>query len=175
MIQPRLQINGEIKERVRVAGNINGAIKGIETEDATITEKDVRIGEKAYAKGEEIVGTLDESKEFDFMARNIEYIAGGATGPIGEVTFEEEDLIMLKGAKVLMNLPQPMLSDALKIKSENIMVGEEILDIKGNATSDATATSNSLIEGQTAYVNGKKITGTIKEYDGAFSGSGIIV
>lgn len=175
MIQARLQISGEINGREGLTGGINGGIKGIETKDATITERDVRIGEKAYARGKEVIGTLDESDNFIFSAEKIEYMVGGIVGPVGIVEFKEEDLIMLKNSQVIMNFPQELLSQAINLKSENIIAGEEILDVKGSATADATATTNSLMEGQTAYVNGKKITGIIKEYDGSYSGSGTIV
>lgn len=60
------------------------------------------------------------------------------------------------------------------IKSENIKAGVSILDVEGGYegidTSDATATSNDILEGKTAYADNKKIEGAIQKYDGAYSG-----
>ena len=51
------------------------------------------------------------------------------------------------------------------IKPENIKEGETILGVpggyKGIDTSDATAEANDILKNKTAYVNGKKIEGTI--------------
>lgn len=52
-----------------------------------------------------------------------------------------------------------------EIKPENIKVGINILGVeggyKGIDTSDATVNPNQILEGQTAYVNGQKIEGTM--------------
>lgn len=44
---------------------------------------------------------------------------------------------------------------------ENIKSGVTIFDVAGSFTNDATATSNDLREGKTAYVDGEKIEGTL--------------
>lgn len=61
------------------------------------------------------------------------------------------------------------------IKPENIKKGENILGVEGNFeggidTSDATALPENILQGKTAYANNEKITGTMEEYDGSFSG-----
>lgn len=48
-----------------------------------------------------------------------------------------------------------------KIISENIKSGVQILGITGSLTEDATATASQILDGQTAYVNGSKITGSM--------------
>ena len=50
-----------------------------------------------------------------------------------------------------------------------INMGNEILSIStGTDTSDATATSNDILLGKTAYANGGKIEGNIISYDGSY-------
>lgn len=61
------------------------------------------------------------------------------------------------------------------IKPENIKVGINILGIDGGYegidTSDATATSNDILQGKTAYANNEKIEGTMQKYDGSYEGN----
>ena len=61
------------------------------------------------------------------------------------------------------------------IKPENIKEGAEILGVagsfKGIDTSDATALSEDILVGKTAYVNNEKIEGTMEEYDGSYEGN----
>lgn len=62
-----------------------------------------------------------------------------------------------------------------KIIPENIKEGIEIFDVVGNYsgldTSDANATSEDIISGKTAYVNGEKVTGQIASYTGSTYGT----
>lgn len=62
------------------------------------------------------------------------------------------------------------------IKSENIKSGITILGVEGGYegidTSDATALSEDILQNKTAYVNNEKITGTMQEYDGSYTGNG---
>ena len=60
------------------------------------------------------------------------------------------------------------------IKPENIKAGVNIFGVDGGYvgidTSDATATSNDILEGKTAYADNQKIEGTIQKYNGTYSG-----
>lgn len=62
------------------------------------------------------------------------------------------------------------------IKPENIKAGVNILGVNGSYegvdTSDATALSEDILQDKTAYVNNEKITGTMQEYDGSYTGNG---
>jgi hypothetical protein len=59
-----------------------------------------------------------------------------------------------------------------KVISENIKSGINLFNVNGNlidikeGTADATATSENIEEGQIAYVNGKKVIGTLENYGG---------
>ena len=60
------------------------------------------------------------------------------------------------------------------IQPENIKAGTNILGVDGKETvvdtEDATAMAENILEGQTAYVNGEKINGSIETYDGSLEG-----
>lgn len=43
----------------------------------------------------------------------------------------------------------------------NIKAGTNIFNVSGTFTSDATATASDIVDGETAYVNGSKVTGTL--------------
>ncbi len=58
------------------------------------------------------------------------------------------------------------MSDQQNITESNIKKGVTILGVEGSFTSDATAADTDILSGQTAYVNGNKITGTIKKQAG---------
>ena len=62
-----------------------------------------------------------------------------------------------------------------EIKPENIKVGVNILGIDGGYegidTSDATALAEDVLQDKTFYVNNEKVTGTMQEYNGSYSGN----
>lgn len=63
------------------------------------------------------------------------------------------------------------------LKPENILSGETILGVSGTADgirTTGTATAQTILEGKTAYVDGEKITGTLKmgAYADSFTGYG---
>lgn len=68
----------------------------------------------------------------------------------------------------VVNIPAVNASIDSNITSDNIKVGVNILNISGTFTSDATATSDYIANGYTAYVGGNKLTGVaniIKTYN----------
>lgn len=66
------------------------------------------------------------------------------------------------------NLDAILLDKNTNLKPENLKEGVTCLGIEGTMnsgvdTSDATATVNDITQDKTAYVNGEKITGTLKK------------
>ena len=169
MITVRNTSDGQISERIKLTfnlsnrqpllGKLNSSIRGTETEDATATAKDIRKGEIAYVKDEQIIGELEEYNKLFFEAQDMEYMVGGIYGPVGQATFNEEDIILSKGAKIDMLMPLEKTKELLGITSDKILPGNTILGVDGTATSDATASNEQVLAGQTAYVNGEKIEG----------------
>ena len=49
--------------------------------------------------------------------------------------------------------------------ASNVRAGKSIFGVAGSFTADANATAADMLLGKTAYVNGAKVTGTIREYD----------
>lgn len=82
---------------------------------------------------------------------NMRYSAGAYIGNLGNT---------------LTCINIPLLAEADNITSDKIKEGETVLGVKGTYegtnTSDATAAANRIEEGYTAYVNGEKITGTLR-------------
>jgi len=56
-------------------------------------------------------------------------------------------------------------TETAKLVSENIKAGVSVLGVTGKTTvvdtADATATAANIVTGQTAYINGAKVTGTL--------------
>lgn len=171
MITVRNTSDGQISERIKLTlslsnrqpllGKLNSSIRGTETEDATATARDIRVGEIAYVKDEQVIGELEEYSKLFFEAQEMEYIVGEVYGPLGTAIFNEEDVILRKGAQIDMLMPIEETKELLGITSEKILPGNTILGVDGTATSDATASNEQVLTGQTAYVNGEKIEGTM--------------
>lgn len=112
-------------------------------------------------------GTSDVYKPSE-MASAILDISEGNIKPEGNIditTTDEYDVTNYATAKIKDD----------NLKAENIAENVEILGLKGTFkggvdTSDATATSDDLLLGKTAYVNEEKLTGTIETWDGTFEG-----
>ena len=152
-----------IKEGISILG-VEGGFKGIETSDADATSNDIRYNKTAYINGEKVVGTLDEIAQMTLRADKVEYFVGGYYGPTGIVERKDDnDAIVQKDTKITMTMPPMLLANAINVRSDNLLFGNEVLGIEGEATGDATATSDMIIEGEIAYSKGEKITGNIKD------------
>ena len=144
-------------------------VKEIPTEDLDIVpeEEDQSfegIFNKIDIKAVDFIETEDyEVSEINFSNMKTRQIEEGITLPV-------------KNAKYMKRVK---IAKDESLTASNIRQDVTIYGIKGSPTvsetADATATADKMLEGESAYVKGKKIEGTIKEYDGSYSGSGIIV
>ena len=141
-----------IKSGVNILG-VTGTHEGnVDLSGDTVTADKLVAGVTAhYASGEQITGSMTDRSG---TSGEINNVAGSFTIPQGyhdgqgNVSISE--------------------SEQAKIVPENIKAGVEILGVTGTAsggggtdTSDATASASDILEGQTAYVDGEKVTGTM--------------
>ena len=117
---------------------------GIDTSDATATAADMKNGVTAYVNGEKITGSA-------YTRGTVKAVVDGKPHYLQTGFYEG------------INIPGDT-----ELLPENIKSGIEIYGTTGTLesldTSDATATEAEIREGYTAYVNGKKIIGTIPDW-----------
>ena len=142
---------GNIKSGVSifgVTGTLEAGSTGTDTSDATATAGDILNGKTAYVKGEKVTGTISSKSAAT-------YTPGTSNQTIAAGQY-------LAGA-------QTIEGDANLI-ADNIKNGVSIFGVSGTLeagstgtdTSDATATAGDILYGETAYVRGEKVTGTIQ-------------
>lgn len=128
---------------------------GLNTSDATATPGDLLAGETAYVDGNKITGTIPSKGSQTFTPGTTDQVIAAGQ--------------FLTGAQTI--------SGSASLVSANIRSGATIFGVSGASsvvnTADATATAGGIFAGQTAYVNGVKVTGTIpvrSNADPAFGG-----
>lgn len=167
-----------IKDGVQIF-DIEGTYEGIDTSDATATVNDLVENTTAYVNGVKLEGTLAD--------RRGQHAGVGLDTGYNLTRDDNDSLLKFKIHKYASagSIPNEMVigndtvfggnldysdivtaiglrADILK-KGENILGIAGKLDAQGIDTSDATATVNDLIQNTTAYVNGAKLSGTIKD------------
>ena len=128
------------------ATNVNDALNDLYSKLDTIknignaTSDKILSGYTAYVKGNTITGSIPSK--------------GATTYTPGTVNQTIASGNYLSGA-------QTIKGDA-NLVAANIAKGKNIFGINGSYTSDANATASDMALGKTSYVNGNKITGTLK-------------
>lgn len=142
-------------------------ITGTFTADATATASQLQEGKTAYVNGQRVIGTLPEFASGTHqtgVADPNSVIDGGANTVRGTLTWVQ-DAVVRSGHEVNIQLPYDEIADAIGLTPDMIKTGESVLSTSGTFTSDATATANDILVGETAYVNGQKLTGTYQPLD----------
>lgn len=157
-----------IRSGVTILG-ISGTLEGgIDTSDANATAEDIAINKTAYVNEEKVEGSIQViengySKEIQLSETN----NIPASNKFELTGTNKSNLILRNGAKVRIPISYNSVVTAMKITSDKIKSGESIFGVEGNQsvvdTSDANVTSDDIVQGKTAYVNGQKVTGTVQE------------
>ena len=155
-------------------GKVTGTFKGVDTSDATAVAGDLLDGKTAYVNGSKVVGTIASKEAQTYTPSSSEqvinagqYLAGAQT--ITAVPTEEKSATPSTAEQEVVPTAGKFLSKVTvggdaNLVAGNIKSGVSIFGVQGTLTSldtsDANATATDILTGKTAYVNGKKITGT---------------
>lgn len=149
-----------------ILGIEGAATTGIDTSDATATADDIVVNKTAYANGQKITGTIptattiteDGSVQLESDGR----FRASATVP-NDIYLHSD----ITPRMIWLNLTKSQVAETIGLTADKIVSGNTILDVIGTApitgtdTSDATASANDIRFGESAYVNGEKIEGSL--------------
>jgi hypothetical protein len=147
---------------------------GTDTSDATATANDIVNGKFAYGKDGKIWGNLTETT-IHSVANEVTVYAGyvKTTQKITVGTIFSESIIYPGTedfeipAKSYVIAGCTIKGDA-NLLPENIVANEQIFNVRGTFSADATAWGEDILEGKTAYNSGQKVTGSIKTVEPEF-------
>lgn len=134
--------------RAKDADNQSQYVTFYYTGDATGTAAHLLYGDVLYGPNGEVVGTMTDRSGFS-----------------GTVTNKNLDVVIPAGFHDGTGSVGLSSNDKNNLVSGNLRSGVTVLGVSGSSTvvdtSDATATAAQILNGETAYVNGQKLTGTL--------------
>lgn len=166
-----------IKKDVTIFDVTGTMEEGIDTSDATATEDDILFGRTAYIDGEKVTGKIPTyDYNTDTSAVKINHIEDDTVNHKLDMIVNIDSCSYDNGVFVGPEEDMPtsiaysQLVPEIGLTADKIVAGETILGIEGTVeegtdTSDATATASDILIGETAYVDGEKITGTLEISD----------
>lgn len=136
---------------VTAPSSISGTSATVSTGTNTLTlTKTVSVTPNVTTSGYISSGTAGNS--------SVSLTASVTTKAAATITPGTSDQTISSGTYLTGN--QTILGDA-DLVAANIKTGVQIFNATGSYTSDATASASDILDGETAYVNGNKITGTL--------------
>ena len=141
--------------------------EGIDTSDATATSAEILEGFNAYVNDEKIEGALRNLSGASVNApvNQVKYTGTSLEIVSNPSTFGYmDDLTEIKGS-----IQNETITNAVGLTAEKITKGTTVMGVTGTAetldTSDATVAAIDIRADKTAYANGKKVVGTMPEYN----------
>ncbi|MBR2872605.1 MAG: hypothetical protein IKB99_03815 [Lentisphaeria bacterium] len=137
------------------------------TSDATAVASDILEGKTAYVNGEKVTGAM-----INHGSERIDVKSGTSAVSIDAPGFYSSIIVNIERPNITsLEITPSKETQRFVANDGNIENGEEFFDtvtVKAIpdeyiTTTDATAVSGDILEGKTAYVNGEKVTGTLKE------------
>lgn len=149
---------------------------GVDTSDATATTTDICTGQTAYVQGQKITGSLETIGGclISDQPKGQVYLNNNTSAVVFESPSIGKKICLKESATTQVGAAYSKVAQVIGLTSDKIVEGNTILNIMGTAktgvdTSDATATAEDIVINKTAYVNGKKVVGTLSRSYGSSS------